>query len=80
MLCNHHRILPYTANICSGSTGFHCVTNPTAVSLHFLQTNNAKIECKNCKKNIYSGLSVKNAVGFVTQWKAVVSAVKILAV
>ena len=29
----------HTANICSGSAGFHCVTNPTAVSLHFLQTN-----------------------------------------
>ena len=41
--------LTVTANICSGSTGFHCGTNPTAVSLHFLQTNNANIECKNCK-------------------------------
>ena len=39
-----------TAKICSGSTGFSLCTNPTAVSLHFLQTNNANIECKNCKK------------------------------
>ena len=40
----------YTAKICSGSTGFPLCTNPTALSLHFLQTNNANIECKNCKK------------------------------
>ena len=40
----------YTANICSGSTGFSLCTNPTAVSLHFLQTTNANIECKNCKE------------------------------
>ena len=37
----------YTANIFTAkTTGFHCVTNPTAVSLHFLQINNANIECK----------------------------------
>ena len=39
-----------TANIFSGSIGFYCGTNPTAVSMHFSQTNNANIECKNCKK------------------------------
>ena len=44
-----------TANIFTAkTTGFHCGTNPTAVSLHFLQTNNANIECKNCKK-IFTG-------------------------
>ena len=40
----------HTAKIYSGSTGFSLCTNPTALSLHFLQTNNANIECKNCKK------------------------------
>ena len=41
----------HTANIFTAkTTGFHCVTSPTAVSLHFLQTTNANIERKNCKK------------------------------
>ena len=33
----------YTANIFTAkTTGFHCGTNPTAVSLHFLQTTHCK--------------------------------------
>ena len=35
--------LAHTANIFTAkTTGFHCVTNPTAVSLHFLQTTHCK--------------------------------------
>ena len=43
-----------TANIFTAkTTGFHCVTNPTAVSLHFLQTTTALLAVGHCSLTVF---------------------------